>query len=111
VLLHDGHEIDFEPRKGSRSDQAPERRSVRGVGEEVERNGIVLRVLAGIPVERARLLVVSAQREVDGRLSEFVAGMPSLSAWASLAGRGSARDEERGACYTAGQNSREINDY
>jgi hypothetical protein len=66
VLLRDGHEIDVGSRKDSRSDQAPE----RSVGEEVERNGIVLRVvLAGFAGERARLLFVSAQREIDGRLS------------------------------------------
>lgn len=53
----------------------PERGSVCGVCEETERNGIVLRVLAGFSVERARFLVVSAQRKIDGRHSEFVAGM------------------------------------
>jgi hypothetical protein len=32
-------------------------------------------VFAGFAEERARLLFVSAQREIDGRLSQFVAGM------------------------------------
>ncbi len=75
AILRDGHEIDFGPRKDIVLIKPPERGSVCGVCEEVERNGIVLRVLAGFSVERARFLVVSAQRKIDGRLSEFVAGM------------------------------------